>query len=288
MARVEVPAWTPHPDVWLLVGGLVAGYAVAVVRVGPRLAPNPRRPVTRLQQTALGAAAFAVLLASDWPIHDVAEGYLFSVHMLQHFVYTTVVAPLLLIATPAWMARALLSRLRALGSVRRAARFLPATVIFNAVLIATHLPPVVARAVGSPLVHFGVHTVVLVSALIVWLPVLSPLPEVPRLFAPLGMLYLFLQSILPTVPAAWLAYNDKVLYRVYESFDRLWGVSALSDMRLAGVVMKTATGAVLWIVIAIVFFRWYADEEPDRRPGRITRNLDQELLGLHQQATGTR
>jgi putative membrane protein len=279
--RAEVPAWAPHPDVWLLVGGLVAGYAVAVVRLGPHLAPDARRPVSRLQQAALGFAALSILLASDWPIHDVAERYLFSVHMLQHFVFTTVAAPLLLIATPAWMAREVLTRLRLLAVVRRLARFVPATVLFNAVLILTHLPPVVDRAVRNPIVHFGVHSVVLVSALIVWLPLLSPLPEVPRLFAPLGMLFLFMQSIVPTVPAAWLTYNDKVLYRVYEGFDRLWGVSAISDMRMAGVAMKTATGGVLWIVIAIVFFRWYAGEEPDPRPGRVTRTLDEELLGMH-------
>lgn len=278
--RVEVPAWLPHPDVWMLVGGLVAGYAVAVTRLGPRLAPDPTHPTTRLQRISLGVAAFAILVASDWPIHDVAEGYLYSVHMAQHLTYSMVVAPLLLIATPAWMLRAILVRLRLLASVRVLARFLPATLLFNVVLVATHLPPVVDRAVRNPLVHFGVHTAVVLSALVVWLPVLSPLPEIPRLFPPLGMLYLFLQSILPTVPAAWLTYNDKVLYDVYAGFDRLWGVSAISDMRLAGVVMKTAAGVLSWIVIAILFFRWYASEEPDPRPGRASRDLDRELMGL--------
>jgi putative membrane protein len=278
--RAEVPAWLPHPDVWMLVAGLVTAYAVAVTRLGPRLAPDPDHPTTRLQRVALGMAALAVLVASDWPIHDVAEGYLYSVHMAQHLTFSMVVAPLLLIATPAWLLRAILLRLHALGLVRWLARFLPATLVFNVMLVATHLPPVVDRAVRNPLVHFGLHTLVVLSALVVWLPVLSPLPEIPRLFAPLGMLYLFLQSILPTVPAAWLTYNDKVLYDVYAGFDRLWGVSAISDMRLAGVVMKTAAGLLSWIVIAIVFFRWYASEEPDRRPGRASRDLDRELMGL--------
>ena len=91
MARVEVPAWTPHPDVWLLVGALVCGYVIAAMRLGPRFAPDPRRPLSRLQQTALAVGALAILVASDWPVHDVAEDYFFSVHMLQHFTYTTVV-----------------------------------------------------------------------------------------------------------------------------------------------------------------------------------------------------
>jgi hypothetical protein len=38
---------------------------------------------------------------------------------------------------------------------------------------------------------------------------------------------------------------------------------------------------VLWIVIAIVFFRWYADEEGTQRgPTRRTRDLDRELREL--------
>jgi putative membrane protein len=280
MTRAAVPAWSPHPEVWLLVAALVGGYAVAVTRAGPRLAPDPARPVTRFQVTALGAAAIALLVASDWPVHDVAEGYLFSVHMVQHLVYSVLVAPLLLMAVPAWMAREVLVRPRLLGTVRVLARFLPATILFNAVLVTTHLPPVVDHAVRNALVHFGVHTVVLLSALVVWLPILSPLPEVPRLTGLAAMGFLFLQSIVPTVPASWLTFNDEPLYRVYATFDRLWGVTPISDMRVAGLVMKTGAGAILWIVIAIVFFRWYASEEPDRRPGPVTRDLDRELMGL--------
>ncbi len=278
--RVGVPAWSAHLDVWLVVGGLIAAYAIAVVRFGPRHAPDPQRPVTRIQQLAFGFGVFAIWLASDWPMHDVAEGYLFSVHMLQHFTYTMVAAPFLLIATPAWMLRALLLRTRTLGVIRFMARFGPATLLFNLVVVMTHLPPVVERAVTNPWYHLGVHIVVLGSALIVWLPILSPLPEIPRLFAPIGMVYLFLQSIIPTVPAAWLTYGDDVLFKVYDRTDRLFGIGALEDMRNAGIVMKTVTGGVMWIVIAIVFFRWYASEEPDPRPGRVTRNLDRELLEL--------
>ena len=39
---VAFPKWTPHPDVWLIIGLLAAGYAIAIVRLGPRLAPAGR------------------------------------------------------------------------------------------------------------------------------------------------------------------------------------------------------------------------------------------------------
>ena len=39
---VSLPAWQPHPDVWLLIALFAVGYAVAINRLGPRLAPAGR------------------------------------------------------------------------------------------------------------------------------------------------------------------------------------------------------------------------------------------------------
>ena len=81
------------------------------------------------------------------------------------------------------------------------------------------------------------------------------------------MMFLFLQSVVPTVPASFLTFGDHPLYHFYEHVPRLWGISALHDMQDAGLIMKIGGGVVLWVVIAIVFFRWYADEE-GRATGR--------------------
>jgi putative membrane protein len=119
-------------------------------------------------------------VSSDWPIHDVAERYNYSVHMVQHLVFTMVAAPLLLLGTPAWMMRFVLPG-RLLGIVRALARFVPALLVFNVVLVLTHWPMVVNASLESGWVHFSLHVVLFVSSLVVWLPVVSPLPEIPRL-----------------------------------------------------------------------------------------------------------
>ena len=49
-------------------------------------------------------------LASDWPMHDISEEYLFSMHMTQHMVLTYMVPPVMLLATPEWLARLVLGR----------------------------------------------------------------------------------------------------------------------------------------------------------------------------------
>ena len=45
--------------------------------------------------------------ASDWPLHDISEEYLYSAHMLQHMMLTYFLPPLVLLATPEWLLRVL-------------------------------------------------------------------------------------------------------------------------------------------------------------------------------------
>jgi putative membrane protein len=216
-------------------------------------------------------------------VHDLGEGYLFSIHMVQHTVFTIIAAPLLLMGTPAWLARWLLTPRWLLRSVRYLARLIPATIIFNLVVIVTHMPVTVDAALHNAWIHFGVHALLVVSSLLVWMPLLSPLPEVPRLQPLVRMLYLFLQSVVPTIPASFLTFGEHPLYKYYESVPRLWGVSALDDMRFAGLIMKIVIGFSLWIVIMIIFFRWYNTEESGSSLQQATRDLDIELMGLQQQ-----
>ena len=101
------------------------------------------------------------------------------------------------------------------------------------------------------------------------MPIVSPLEDMPQLHPLAKMLYLFLQSILPTVPASFLTFGSTPLYHFYEHVPRLGGLSALTDQQIAGVIMKVIGGLYLWLVIVVVFFRWYArEEEGGGAPGR--------------------
>jgi putative membrane protein len=280
VGAVPFPAWQPHPEVWLLVALLGVGYALAINRLGPRLAPAGTPVVTRFQLASFSAGVLALWVASDWPIHDIAERYLFSVHMVQHVTYSIIAAPLLLIGTPTWLARWLLSPRWLRTTVRYLSRLVPATILFNLVVILTHTPLVVNAALEHALLHFAIHTLIFLSSIIVWMPILSPLPEVPRL-PPLGrLLFLFLQSVVPTVPASFLTFGAHPLYSFYDHVPRLWGISAISDMQVAGVIMKIGVGLTMWVIIAILFFRWYNAEEAPTPSRRVSRDLERELMGL--------
>ncbi len=281
-APAQLPAWSPQPDVWLLVALLVASYAVAVTRVGPTLVPDGVPVATRFQVGCFGLGALVTWVAADWPIHPIGEGYLYSVHMVQHLLLTMVAAPLLLLGTPAWLARALLRPRWLFRAVRNMSRFLPALVVFNVVAVVTHWPAFVDATLRSGLVHFLGHALLFCSALVIWMPILSPLPEIPRLRPPLQMAFLFLQAVVPTVPASFLTFGHQPLYRGYEELPKLFGLDALTDQLVAGLIMKIGAGVLLWALIAVVFFRWAAAEEQRNRPQPGLRALDRELdqLGL--------
>ena len=277
-----IPAWTPHPDVWLLVAALVVGYVVAIERLGPRYAVPGRGAVTRFQLVCFFLGIFALWLAADWPIHDVAEKSMYSVHMVQHLMFSMLAAPLMLLGTPAWLMRWILrppSRLFRL--VRWLARFVPALVLFNVVLVLTHWPVVVNQSLTSAPLHFTLHSVLFVSSLIVWLPVISPMPELPRLPPLARSVFLFAWSVVPTIPASFLTFGAHPLYSAYDHLPKLFGATALEDQQIAGLIMKLGAGALLWALIAVIFFRWAAEEERHNQP-QLRRQMDRELseMGL--------
>ena len=86
--------------------------------------------MTRQQLAWFGLGLVLLWLASDWPMHDISEEYLFSMHMTQHMVLTYMVPPVMLLATPEWLARLVLGRGRPSGFYF-IARPVPAALVFN-------------------------------------------------------------------------------------------------------------------------------------------------------------
>ena len=269
-AKATFPSWHTHPDSWALMGAIEIAYLFAVRRGG----------ATRKQITLFSCGVFVLLLASDWPIHDLAERYLYFFHMIQHLLMTLVAAPLLLMGTPEWLARRILKRTRLLRPVRFLGRPVPDLIQFNIILVLSHWPLVVDGTLENHPLHFVAHAVLLVSALLMWLPVVSPLPEVPQARPPTKMLYLFLQTIVPTVPASFLTFGTTPLYHFYEHVPRLWGISALTDMQIAGLIMKIVGGFYFWTIIGVIFFRWYIAEEKTSGEVLYWEDVERELKQL--------
>jgi putative membrane protein len=255
------PSWTFHPDALALVLLLQAAYLWALARLGPSAVPPDESPASRRQMIWFSSGVLVILVASLWPLHDLSERYLLSAHMVQHTLISLVAPPMLLLGMPAWLLRRILAPRPLRAVVRQLTRPFIALVVFNTVIVLTHWPAVMNLVLRHHSLHLVGHLVLFLSATAMWWPVVSPLPEMPTLSYPGRMLYLFLQSIVPTVPASFLTFGSQPLYSFYVTAPRIWGLSVLTDQTVAGLIMKLLGGAILWTVIAVVFFKWYSVEQ---------------------------
>lgn len=269
---VDPLAFQWHPEVWLLVGFLTVAYVYMVRVIGPRAVAPGQPVVTRANIISFVASIVLLWAASDWPLHDISEEYLYSAHMVQHMALSYFVPPLALMATPTWLARVLLGERAVYRTVKWFTHPVVAGVLFNASVMILHVPQLVNESVQNGPLHYLLHVMVVTTSLLMWMPVCGPVPEF-RMGVGGTMIYLFLQSVVPTVPAAWLTFAEGVVYRAYDTPVRLWGISVTDDQQLAGAIMKTAGGLFLWAIVIYLFFTRFAarnDESYDyRRGGRM-------------------
>jgi len=254
-ARISPTMITVHPSTVIGIVGLIALYEWrrSVAGVAPRVS----------FYVALVVMFFSL---NGW-LHDLSDEYLFSAHMVQHLLLALVVAPLMIMGTPGELLRPALG----LPGVRPIANWLtkPAHcfAIFNVVVAAWHLPPAYNYALAHHPIHIVQHLMFLVASVLMWWPVLSPLPELPRLSYPGQMLYLFLMSIPMAIVSVYISYADTVLYPLYASAPRIWGISPMSDQMIGGLIMWIPGGLFFYTIISIIFFKWQQRDGVETRAG---------------------
>lgn len=245
--------WAGHPSIVLGLSALLLAYVYAIRRE----TAHARVEVVRTWQVVcFGAALITIYVALASPLHDLSERYLFSAHMVQHLLLTMMVPPLLLVGTPGWMVRALVRR----RPVFLIARWLTAPImafgLFNLVFALSHLPALYDLSLENHSFHIVEHLVFLATSVLMWWPILSPLPELPRLAYPLQMLYLFLQTIPGSAVGSLIALAEAPLYAVYAQAPRVWGISALVDQQVGGLLMWVGGAAYFLVAATVVFFIW--------------------------------
>lgn len=243
------------PSVMIGLAVLATLYALAARLGSRRVAPRQ-------------ALAFAGALLTIWislgPLDALADRRFFTIHMLEHSLLTLVMPPLLLLGMPEWMLRPwLLSR-----PLAPLARLLTNPVIAfalaNIVLAVAHVGPVFDRMVRDEPFHVFIHLSFMATATLMWWPLLSPLPEMPRLPYPAQIFYLFIMMIPMAAIAAPITLAPRVLYPWYLEGPHPAGISPLSDQVLGGVLMWVGDGIYIMCVFTLIFYRWSQRDDRDR------------------------
>ena len=199
-----------------------------------------------LGRTACFLGGLAVLLvAVDSGIGAEADEYL-SAHMVEHMLIWLAAAPLLVAGAPVRLALFVLGRRgrRRLSTAlhSRAALALTgpylSTLLFAPVVVVSHIPAVYDLTLESELAHVAEHALYLLTATLVWVPLIGadPLPRRMRLR---GRCLCVLACMAPMAAVAiWLIAAGAPLYEPYEV--ALGHGAALDDQRLAGLIMLAA------------------------------------------------
>ncbi|HKD18032.1 MAG TPA: cytochrome c oxidase assembly protein [Thermoanaerobaculia bacterium] len=274
VAAAALASWSARPGLALL---LLAAFAV-YLRGWSRLhrARPARFPARRLCAFASGLAVVAVAVAS--PL-DAFGALLLSAHMLQHLLLLTVAPALLLLGSPdaalemglpRALVREAIAPLRAAPPVRAIGRVLGRPDVGLAAMTLAmwgwHVPAAYGLALSSPAWHEVEHASFLVAGTLFWFPVLRPWPGRPRLQGAMRPLYLLAGDLANTALAAVLTFSDRVLYPAYADAPRLFGLSALADQSLAGVLMWVPGSLVFLVPAAVMTARWLAPERLARTP----------------------
>ena len=265
-----------HPQVsWLsdpaVLVPLALGVGIYVRRFTRARREAGGRGAGPLQAIAFGGAALAMLAALVSPIDELGEKYLFSAHMLQHVLLGDVAPLLLLLSLSRVIMRPATRRLVALErALGRFAHPVTGLVMWLALMYLWHVPALYDAALEQPLVHLLEHASFFVAGIAVWWPLIQPVPMRRSLKGMWPLAYIGAAKFGLAALGLYLTWSSSVLYPYYEDVPRVWGLSAIEDQNIGGVIMMVEQSLTFVIVLVWVFVRaLQRSEEEERRRERL-------------------
>jgi putative membrane protein len=264
-------SWETPPTV--LIGAALALVLFAQAFVRLRRRRPDHAPWSRAVLFAAGLTLVVVPLVS--PLDHVGDEELLSAHMLQHVLIGDAAAALLVVAVRGPLLFFLLPPpvLRPLASFRPLRAFLSVLLrplvslgLWTVAVLGWHVPAAYDYAAAHPLVHGLEHLSFVVVGTLAWTQLVDParhgrLRRPQRVFFALAMLAL----TQPLVDV--LLFSSSAAYPRYAAQpERLFGLSPLTDQRLAGVVMMVEQLLALGICVALLL-RPYLKERRGRLRG---------------------
>jgi len=240
---------------------LVASAAVASALFGQavwRLRARGRADLAGWDRVALFALGLVVaFVALESPLDRVADDRLLSAHMLQHVLIGDVApalfvlavrGPLLFFALPA----AVLGPLARNGRVRGIARVLTRPAVVFALwalnLAIWHVPALYDAALTRPRLHELEHACWLVAGTLVWTILVDPARH-GRLSVPGRVAFAAILFASGQILTDVLVFSFVPLYPAYRG---AYGISALTDQQLSGVVMMVDQLLMLGLCVAVL------------------------------------
>lgn len=224
--------------------------------------PGADAPVWRLGCFLGSLAVTALALLS--PLDALAD-QLFSLHMVQHVLLLDVVPILAILGLTKVLLRPLT---RGVSELERRAGPLAhpafAAALYIGVIWAWHVPSAYDYAVAHPTVHVLEHLTFLAAGGLYWWHVLSPIRARARLSGMGPVAYMGSTKLFVGALGMGLAFAPSALYAHYVHQPRVWGISALDDQSIAGIVMAVEQSLVMGVALVALFVRMLSESEREQ------------------------
>jgi putative membrane protein len=222
------------------------------------------------QAVAFAGGWLALVAALVSPVDALGE-ILFSAHMVQHELLMLVAAPLLVAGRPLiamlwalpqpWRGPA--SHWSQSAPVSAAWRAITApavtTVTHGLALWIWHLPSLYQATLHNEWIHALQHTSFLLTAALFWHSLIHG--RYGRSAYGVATAYIFVTGIHSGALGALLTFAPKLVYPIYGPITRQWGLDALEDQQLAGLIMWVPAGIILVVLGLALFTAWLAEAE---------------------------
>ena len=217
-------------------------------------------PAWRIACFASGLALIAIAFLS--PLGHLDNELVFA-HMGQHLLMGDVGALLLVLGLTGPLLQPLLAN-HWLGWLRHLAHPLVALPLWAVDLYVWHLPVLYQAAAAHSAVHALQHTCFIGFGVLMWMPLVGPLPQ-PRWFGiPAKIGYLVGVRFTGIILGNVLMWSNTVFYPDYAAGEAKWHISAITDQSIAGVIMMVEGGFVTLGVLAWLILEW-AKQDTERQ-----------------------
>jgi len=272
--------WSP---VVLLVYVIIA--AAYLLITGPyRTLFTGSEPIGWGRRSMFLSGLFLFYFAQSGPLEVLAH-MMFSAHMIAMTVSYIIAPPLLLIGVPAWLWRkffglTFLQRFRFLG------RPLVSIILFNGLFSLYHMPVILDYVMLHFTIHRILYAVLFLTSLLMWWPIICPVPERNRLSELQKMVYIIIAGVLLTPacaliifapdslyetysnPAVWataMTYcipgDPELLLQMFEGPGAFTSLTAVDHQQIGGISMKLIQEFLYISILAWVFKQWFSKEK---------------------------
>ncbi|MCP4079838.1 MAG: cytochrome c oxidase assembly protein [Planctomycetaceae bacterium] len=255
--------WNWDSLVWLAIGIILLVYFVTFKGMPP------------LRRFALGLGVAFMAVAFVSPIGYLANGYVFSAHMIQHLLMLLIVPLCLILALPK-------QRVASWFSDTPKPQLAKALVMIGWIggvgaMWFWHVPNLCSVSTQNASIGLLRDSSFMLAGLVFWWPIFGPL-ESTRLSPPSGIVYLFSACLGCTLLGIYITFTNSIVCPVFaQSVDSLGIMASLQAAGFTPMVDQNLGGLLMWVppctlyvgAIISLLCRWYKVLDPETIKGPV-------------------